>query len=218
MITELIKEKTGGNPFFIKQLIKSLYKEGDIFFNEQSGSWHWNIESIRNKDVTNNVIDLMIGKILKLPEKTQHILRISSCMGNFFDLNTLLVVSKIEKNKMMAILLDLVKEGLILPVHNISVEIQEFGKHGHDLNNRELFTENIDPRLEIAANPIISRQTKKIVKYKFIHDRVQQAAYSLIPKKEKKRIHQMIGKFVLENTNQNEKKEMIFDIVNHLNK
>ncbi len=54
--------------------------------------------------------------------------------------------------------------------------------------------------------------------YRFIHDRVQQAAYSLISEKEKQHTHFIIGSLMLENSAEDELNENIFDIVNHLNR
>ncbi|MHC4269809.1 MAG: AAA family ATPase [Planctomycetota bacterium] len=224
-LSELIMDKTAGNPFFINQLLKSLYEEGTFFFHEQTGSWHWDLESIQNKDVTDNVVELMAGKILKFSEKAQHILRLASCIGNLFDLETLLIVSKREKDEVVAILLDFMNEGLILPVNNISAKVQEFVKRGHDLDPMGQLTGNIDHELEITESLTIPHQTPISKpnhpnfnhKFKFLHDRVQQAAYSLISENQKKKIHLMIGRLLLGNTPQKERGKMIFDLVNHLN-
>ncbi len=187
-LSELIREKTGGNPFFINQLLKSLYEEGLLVYCEQAGGWQWNIESIRDKGVTDNVVELMEGKILKLPKEAQNVIRLASCIGNQFDLKTLSFVSEISEDEVTAILFKFMKEGLIVP-------IDDFQFTTFDLKN---------PVHEIPV-------------CKFIHDRIQQAAYALIPDGKKKEVHLMIGRLLLRNTSKEEKDERIFDLVNHLN-
>jgi hypothetical protein len=53
---------------------------------------------------------------------------------------------------------------------------------------------------------------------KFIHDRVQQAAYSLMPEASRAEAHLRIGRLLAACTPPQEREEKIFDIVNHLNR
>ena len=53
--------------------------------------------------------------------------------------------------------------------------------------------------------------------YAFLHDHIQQAAYSLIEEEHRKEIHLKIGRLMLSGTNWREKERKILDIVNQLN-
>lgn len=54
--------------------------------------------------------------------------------------------------------------------------------------------------------------------YRFIHDRVQQAAYSLIPQGQRDEVHLGIGRLLLKGQRAEERDEALFDIVGHLNR
>ncbi len=88
-LTRLIYEKTGGNPFFVIQFLRSLHDEGLIAFEVGSRQWQWDVARIRAKDSTDNVVDLMTARILKLPAATIDGLRLAACLGNEFDLSNL---------------------------------------------------------------------------------------------------------------------------------
>ena len=90
---ELVFQKTGGNPFFITELLKQLTKEESITFDYDHGKWQWNIEKIKSTRISENVVELLIGRIQKLSEKTQHILKLASCIGNNFELATLSLIN-----------------------------------------------------------------------------------------------------------------------------
>lgn len=53
--------------------------------------------------------------------------------------------------------------------------------------------------------------------YRFVHDRVQQAAYSLVPNNQRQALHLKIGQLLQQNLSQEEIGNRIFEIVNHLN-
>ena len=88
-LAELVLVKTQGNPFFINQFLRSLYKEQLLSFDHNQGSWHWNLEQIQAQDITDNVVEFMALKIQKLETNTQEILKQAACIGNEFNLQTL---------------------------------------------------------------------------------------------------------------------------------
>src|SRR4030042_240141 len=108
----LIHDKTNGNPFFVNQFLKTLYDEHMIEYDSPSG-WKWDIEKIRQIKVTDNVVELMAGKISKLPENTRRMLEICSCIGNRFDLAMLSLVSETAIEKTLEYLTVAIKEGLV---------------------------------------------------------------------------------------------------------
>ncbi|MBF0552731.1 MAG: serine/threonine-protein kinase PknK, partial [Deltaproteobacteria bacterium] len=84
-LAELCLQKTQGNPFFLNQFLQALYTEGLIRLvpppaHPSGGTWlwQWDVDRIRQAAITDNVVDLMTGKILKLPDKSQHVLQLAA--------------------------------------------------------------------------------------------------------------------------------------------
>ncbi|BBD58873.1 two-component hybrid sensor and regulator [Nostoc sp. HK-01] len=192
-LTELIVRKTQGNPFFITQFLKALYEDGEIKFNREQGYWECDIVQINALSLTDDVVEFMAQQLQKLPEETQQILKLAACIGNQFDLATLAIVSEQLQMEAATALWKALQEGLILP----QSEVYKFY-----LNHEQTDT---------------NTQNIENLTYRFLHDRVQQAAYSLIPDRQKQATHLKIGKLLWSNTPEQELETRIFDIINQLN-
>ncbi|MBN3941891.1 ATP-binding sensor histidine kinase [Nostoc sp. NMS9] len=192
-LTQLVYQKTQGNPFFTTQFLKALHEEGWIQFQPELGYWQCDLASVRQLALTDGVVEFMALQLQKLPVETQEVLKLAACIGNQFDLNTLARVSETSLVDMATNLWTALQEGLILP---ISETYKFFQSNDSD---------HIDRGGEIA------------VPYKFLHDRVQQAAYGLIPEDQKQSTHFKIGQQLWANTPEAEREGKIFEIVNQLN-
>lgn len=187
-LAELVWEKTQGNPFFIKEFLKSLYTEQLLKFDSEAGVWSWDLEQIRTRNITDNVVELISGKIQTLSKSTQKVLWLAACIGNQFDLITLSIVNGKSQKETANELWETIQAGLLLPVGDDYKFIQ---------------TDREPSELKIT--------------YKFAHDRIQQAAYSLIPTEDRQAVHWKVGQLLLQNTPQQVLQQKIFDIVNQLN-
>ena len=196
-LAELVLTKTNGNPFFLRMLLKSLYQEKLLSFNASTNSWQWDFEKIQGVGITDNVVELMVGKIQKLPENTQKLLKLAACIGNRFELEVLSTVNEKSLSATAGELWEALKVGLILPLSDAC-------KIPLVLNQEEnSIVEEVLSQLPIA--------------YKFLHDRVQQGAYALIPESQKKEVHLKVGQLLLQNSQPDALEEKIFEIVNQLN-
>ncbi|MBR8834806.1 MAG: EAL domain-containing protein [Stigonema ocellatum SAG 48.90 = DSM 106950] len=195
LLAELVFRKTQGNPFFLSQLLKSLYQDNLLCFDFQDGCWRWDIEMLQGIDITDNVVELMVSQIQKLLPATQNVLKLAACIGNKFTLKILSIVNEKSLSQTALNLWEALQVGLVLPL-NQSYKIPLV------LDLEKLETEQY-------SQP-------KII-YKFLHDRVQQATYSLIPEASRRQTHLRIGELLLEHTPETELEENLFEIVNHLN-
>jgi predicted ATPase/signal transduction histidine kinase/tRNA A-37 threonylcarbamoyl transferase component Bud32 len=187
-LAELVVSKTQGNPFFVNQFLKTLYQENLLKFNFKERNWDWNISEIESVGITDNVIELMIGKLRKMPESTQQVLRLAACVGNSFDLKTLSIINEKSPGETFQELLPAIQDGLIITT-------SELGATEEEIINSELV----------------------ITTYKFLHDRVQQSGYALIDLKLQTAIHLQIGRLLLANISPERRGERIFEIADHLN-
>ncbi|MGB3640116.1 MAG: AAA family ATPase [Rivularia sp. (in: cyanobacteria)] len=190
-LTQLIIQKTQGNPFFSSQFLKSLHEEKFITFYLNGGYWQCNIGKVREAALTDDVVEFMALRLRKLPETTQKILKLAACIGNQFDLETLAIISQKSQTETATDLWKALQETFILPQSEVyKFYIQE---------------QQVDP------------EKSQVVNFKFLHDRVQQAAYSLIPEEDKQKTHLQIGREMLDCIPVNEQAEHIFNIINQLN-
>ncbi len=170
-LAQLVHEKTGGNPFFAIQFISALAEESLLTFDHSQGRWSWDPSRIQAKGYTDNVVDLMVGKLTRLPVETQETLKELACLGNRAETTTLSIVRGTSEEKLHSDLWEALRLEFIV-------------------------------RLEGS--------------YKFIHDRVQEAAYSLIPEELRGEAHLRIGRLLTKRTPP-ERLE-VFEIVNQLNR
>ena len=172
-LAQLVQEKTGGNPFFTVQFLSALLEEGLLVFDHGKREWTWDIERIHAKGYTNNIVELMVGKVRRLSAETQIVLQKLACLGNAAEVSTLALVCGTAEAQVHADLFEAVRAALVTPQEG---------------------------------------------SYRFIHDRVQEAAYSLIPEESRAETHLGIGRLLAAHTPPEEREEAIFEIVNQLNR
>jgi len=201
-LAEIVFNKTAGNPFFVTQILKTFYQDNLLSFALTAGKWQWDIQRLKQVKMTENVVELMVKKIEKLPIFTQNVLKVAACIGNTFTLNDLAIVNEKSLSSTATELWQALQEDFIFPLS---------GAYKIPLAN--VLNTNLTLVYESENQSNLSLN----IEYKFLHDRVQQAAYSLIPAQQKKELHLKFGQLLLKNTQTTEIEDKVFDIVNHLN-
>jgi predicted ATPase/GAF domain-containing protein len=172
-LAQLVHEKIAGNPFFVIQFLYSLAQESLLSFDHNAACWSWDLDRIHDKGYTENVVDLMVGKLGRLPAEAQQALQQLACLGNTATVATLSIVLGTPEEQVHAALWPAVHQELI---------------------------ERLEGR------------------YRFIHDRVQEAAYLLIPEASHAEVHLRIGRLLAAHAAPEKREEAIFEIVNQLNR
>jgi predicted ATPase/signal transduction histidine kinase len=196
-LTELIDLKTKGNPFFTTQFLKALHEDGAIGFeplneNGSMGGWSCDLVRVRALAVPDDVVEFMALQLKKLPPETQDAVALAACIGAQFDLHTLAIVLERSPEDTVKSLSAGLQENLLVP----TTEIYQF------FSRADLQSKSIEP-----INPV----------YRFLHDRIQQSAYSLIPDWRKKATHLKIGRLLQRDLSGTAKTEKLLDIIGHLN-
>lgn len=95
-LAAIVHHKTGGNPFFVHELLNTLALQGAFHLNVAEGRWDWDREAIQNASVSDNVVDLMVNRLKGLQPGTAKIICLGACIGESFDLDTLTALAGSE--------------------------------------------------------------------------------------------------------------------------
>ena len=172
-LAELVQEKTGGNPFFVIQFLIALAEDGLLTFNSVTCAWQWDVNRIRARSYTDNVVDLMAGKLRRLSASAQEALKHLACVGNTAEVATLAAVQGTTEEAIHAALREAGRAGLVFDQDST---------------------------------------------FRFLHDRIQQAAYNLIPEERRAELHLHIGRGLLASMTEEQLAEQVFDVANQLNR
>jgi predicted ATPase/serine phosphatase RsbU (regulator of sigma subunit)/tRNA A-37 threonylcarbamoyl transferase component Bud32 len=193
-LAALVLRKTHGNPFFLNQFVTDLHRKGLLAWNPATRRWAWSLDRIEGATATENVIDFMIAKLRRLGQGPQRALSLAACIGHQFDRRTLAVILEQPPAEVAALLWEALGEGLIVPLD----ANQGFLHHQGDGAIVEAGDDELNPA------------------YRFLHDRVQQAAYALIAEAQKQDVHLRIGRLMMAGAGGGAD-DRLFDVVNHMN-
>jgi len=187
-LAHIVHQKTGGNPFFMRQFLQALYASKLIYFEPRDGAFHYDAAAVKNAAITENVAEFLAAKLERLPRATREVLRVAAAIGNRFELKVLAGVDERSAAETAANLKPAIDDGFIAPLSGL---------------------ESADP--DAPEAPLVYGR------FAFLHDRVQQAAYATLSNTEKPALHLAIGRALLAGASAAQVESRLFDVVNHMN-
>jgi PAS domain S-box-containing protein len=172
-LARVVHDKTAGNPFFANQFLDALVEDELIVFDPDPARWSWELWPIQVRGYTENVLDLMVGKLNRLPPATQEALKELACLGSVAPAHTLAIAHETSQDELHADLWEALRLGLVVRAED---------------------------------------------SYRFVHDRVQEAAYSLLREDARELSHLRIGRLLVEHQSHEQREESVFVLVGQLNR
>ena len=192
-LSDTLYEKTRGNPFFFKQVLNKLYQESVLKYSYKQKSWVWELNEVESLNITDNVLDLMVDNLDELSVETKELLKYAACIGNRFQFSFLATISGKTAEQVGQALWPAMESSLIVSL-----------RMGHK------YTEAL--RSRVVGEGLFGEIT-----YQFVHDQVQRAVYHLLSDEDRRALHIKIARFLQEKLLDSEKKERMFEILDHVN-
>ena len=203
-----LRAKTGGNPFFLSQLLLALHRDGLFRADRAEGKWTWDDAAIATAQIADNVADLMATRLGQLDVRAQRILAIAACVGREFDLATLHAIADEPPGRVAASLWPALQAGFIVPLDQDYLLLPTPGDGE---------APSVVSSLEAPDGAVADGDIAINARYRFLHDRVEQAAYVLAPAEVRAGIHLRIGRRLRRALGEAARPEELFDAARHLN-
>ncbi|HEY8209484.1 MAG TPA: AAA family ATPase [Myxococcaceae bacterium] len=192
-LAEVVRRKTGSNPFFVRQFLGYLYRKQLIAFDAQRARWTWDLASIGAAELTENVVEMLSSVIATLPLESQEALRAAACVGNRFGLGLLSHLLDQPRDATARALWAPIQQGLLVPAAE-------------------------GPRFGWAAETPVELGTTVTPAFRFAHDRIQQAAYEGLPEETRQTLHLRAGRWLEQRVPRERLESALGAIVDQLNR
>ncbi|OJT17915.1 serine/threonine protein kinase [Archangium sp. Cb G35] len=190
-LARLIHSRTGGNPFSVKTFLRFLHERELLRFDPRSRRWEWDVARIESQGLPEDIATLMVAESQRLPEEIRALLQSAAFLGVTFGFQDLLAAHGASAAETARALWTAIERRLVLPLGKDYVLLDPQGG---------------------AVEPL-----DLDVSFRFAHDRIRQAAYSLIPEEERAARHTEVGLRLYEDARATKTlDERMFTILPHL--
>ncbi len=193
-LAKTIYDRTDGNPFFVREILETFADNGIIHLDMDKGYWTCDLFKVKRAEISENVVDFLMGILGQFPKATTDVLKFAACIGHSFDMDTLVLLSGEDKSALGKALMPAIARNLILPLDD-----------GYQLYDTA------------GSQVTVTDETGLSPKFKFQHDRLHQAAYELVEQKDRPKLHLKVGQTLLQNISGPPALDQLMIIVRHLN-
>lgn len=134
-LADMLQEKTGGNPFYLRRLLQALVQDGVVYFSPAEQSWSCRVRDVARYPASENIISFVTARLEKEGPDALRLIETMACLGPEADLTILAAALSLSEERLLELAAPLVRSGFVLMCP---------------------------------------------LKLSFAHDRIQEAAYSLI--------------------------------------
>lgn len=194
-LAAFVFERTDGNPLFINQLLTAMHDERLVTYDAEARRFRWDDAEVRRMKVADGVAQFIAEKLRRLSPPGKRLLSLAACVGHQFDLETLSVVHEAPPSETAAVLWEALQQGFVVPTDSAYRFL--------DVGSSTGMAELVDTAF-------------RDVGFRFLHDRVHQAAASLIPEAERRAAHLRIGRLLWAKAGGAPRDEEIYALLRHL--
>ncbi|MCG8423619.1 MAG: AAA family ATPase [Proteobacteria bacterium] len=223
-LAAIVAEKTGGNPFFVIQFLTRLYEDGLLVWDEARRRYVYEFCRVAEQDYTDNVVEHMVQRLRHLPGDTARALMTASCIGNCFALADLCVATGHSARQVVVELWPAAVAGLLVLIGSHYAATGR-DRYRDDAGNQALETPVPDSQATVRPAAALAPDSASHCmpgcpgenNYRFLHDRVRQAAYSLLDEPTRAAIHLRVGRAWRRQYDEAATERRIFAITGQLN-
>ena len=166
----LTLRRTDGNPFLVGQFLGALHERGALALDETGRRWTFDLARCEAALATDDVADLVLGRLRRLSAETRRLLQVAACIGSVVETRGLVAVAERSAEDVAKNLSEALEEGLIIPV---------------------------GPAIDFTGE--LASATTLHASYRFLHDKIQQTAYAQLDAAQRSRTHARIGRWMAAN-------------------
>ncbi len=188
-LAAVLLEKTRGNPFHLGQFLAGLFRDGLLHPDAASRRWGFDLVAIEGCRIAANAADLVLERLRALAPDAQQLLGLGACIGHEFDSQTMALIAELDRPAQARGLTAALREGALIP---------------------------LDERYRYLAQPDAARELN--ARFRFAHDRVQQASYALIDEGQRRAVHLRIGRLLRGGLGETPGEEQLFAVAQQMNR